>query len=64
MPTDENEIRSLSVREAAEQLGVSQRLIGKLLRQKILPSFQLGRRRLIRKSALRRLLAEREERAQ
>ena len=47
-----DEIRSVSIREAAENLGVSERHIARLIAQKVLPSFMLGRRRLIRLTAL------------
>lgn len=54
------EIRSLSVKDAAESLGVSERHIARLIAQRLLPSFMLGRRRLIRLTALQAYLERHE----
>jgi excisionase family DNA binding protein len=58
-----DEIRSVSIREAAENLGVSERHIARLIARKVLPSFMLGRRRLIRLTALQAFLEGQETEA-
>lgn len=46
------ETTAITVRAAAERLKVSERFISKLIADRRLPSFKLGRRRLIREAAL------------
>ena len=41
-------IESLSVRDVANKLGVSERHIARLIQERIIPSFRIGRCRLIR----------------
>ena len=53
-------IQSLTVRETAAALRVSERYIAKLIAQQVLPSYRLGRRRLIRQTALQSFLERRE----
>lgn len=53
-------IQSLTVKETADALRVSERYIAKLIAQRVLPSYQLGRRRLIRQTALQSFLERRE----
>jgi excisionase family DNA binding protein len=43
---------AITVRTAAERLNVSERFVAKLIAERRLPSFKLGRRRLIREAAL------------
>lgn len=43
---------AFTVKDAAQKLKVSERLIAKLIAERTLPSFKLGRRRLIREAAL------------
>lgn len=43
---------AISVRATAERLKVSERFVSKLIAERRLPSFKLGRRRLIREGAL------------
>lgn len=45
-------VSALTVKDAAEQLKISERHVAKLIAQRALPSFKLGRRRLIRTAAL------------
>lgn len=46
-------VSAITVKTAAEQLKVSERHIAKLIAERSLPSFKLGRRRLIRTAALK-----------
>lgn len=55
-----DEIQSLTVRETAAKLKVSERYIAKLIAQRTLPSYRLGRRRLVREAALETFLQRRE----
>lgn len=55
-----SEIQSLTVREAAQALRVSERHITKLIAERTIPSLKLGRRRLIRQEALRAYLQRHE----
>ena len=52
--------RLLSIREAAEFLGISERLLWTLADNREVPSLRIGRRRLFRRAALIRWIAERE----
>ncbi|MCH7792474.1 MAG: helix-turn-helix domain-containing protein [Planctomycetes bacterium] len=52
--------RLLSIREAAEFLGISDRLLWTLADNREVPSLRIGRRRLFRRAALIRWIAERE----
>jgi excisionase family DNA binding protein len=54
---DDNSGPLVSRAEAARQLGVSVQTIAKLIRLNQLPSVQVGRRRLIRRSDLVRLIS-------
>jgi excisionase family DNA binding protein len=53
-------IQSLTVRETAAKLKVTERFVAKLIAQRVLPSYQLGRRRLIRQAALQSFIERRE----
>lgn len=53
----QSDITALTVRHAAERLKCSERHIAKLIAERRLPSFKLGRRRLIREVALADYLA-------
>lgn len=53
-------IQSLTVRETAAKLKVSERYVAKLIAQRTLPSYRLGRRRLVRETALQAFLERRE----
>lgn len=53
-------ISSLTVRETAAKLRVSERYIATLIAQRVLPSYRLGRRRLVRQTALQAFLERRE----
>ncbi len=46
-------ITTLTVKDAAKSLKVSERFVAKLIADRRLPSLKLGRRRLIREAALR-----------
>jgi excisionase family DNA binding protein len=50
------QIATLSLKDAAKSLNVSERFIAKLIADRRLPSLKLGRRRLIRQEALRQYL--------
>ena len=50
----------LSISEAAEALAVSQRHIARLIASQQLPSIKIGRRRLMRRDALRAWLEGKE----
>ncbi|MCH8270017.1 MAG: helix-turn-helix domain-containing protein [Planctomycetes bacterium] len=50
----------MSIREAAEFLGISERLLWTLADDREVPSLRIGRRRLFRRAALIRWIAERE----
>lgn len=50
------QIAALTVAETAKKLKVSERFVGKLIANRTLPSLKLGRRRLIRETALRAYL--------
>lgn len=54
------EIEALSVEDVAKRLAVSTRHIHRLIARRELPSMRVGRRRLIRREALRAWLASRE----
>lgn len=47
-----DEIAALSVRAAAKKLSMSEWAIARLIAERAIPSFKLGRRRLIREAAL------------
>ena len=49
---DAANITTITVKDAAERLKVSQRHVAKLISNRTLPSLKLGRRRLIREAAL------------
>lgn len=53
-------IQSLTVRETAAKLKVSERFVAKLIAQRTLPSYRLGRRRLVRETALQAFVERRE----
>jgi len=53
-------IQSLTVRETAAKLKVSERFVAKLIAQRPLPSYRLGRRRLVRETALQAFVERRE----
>lgn len=53
----QSDITAVTVRTAAEKLKVSERFVSKLIAERRLPSFKLGRRRLIREVALADYLA-------
>jgi excisionase family DNA binding protein len=53
----------LSLREAAEKLGISLRTLARLIATGEFPSLTIGRRRLIRSAALEAWLEAREMRA-
>lgn len=55
------ELQSVDVRYVAEQLAVSARTIHRLIASGELPSFKIGRRRLVRVAALRSWLAGQEK---
>jgi excisionase family DNA binding protein len=48
----QSDTTAITVRHAAERLKVSERFVSKLIADRRLPSFKLGRRRLIREAAL------------
>ena len=52
--------RLLSMREAAEFLGISERLLWTLADEREVPSLRIGRRRLFRRATLIKWVAERE----
>lgn len=54
------ELQSVDVRWVADRLAVSARTINRMIASGDLPSFKVGRRRLIRVEALRAWLAGRE----
>ncbi len=54
------ELQSVDVRYVAEQLAVSARTIHRLISSGELPSFKVGRRRLVRVAVLRSWLAGQE----
>ena len=43
---------AFTVKDAAQKLKVSERLVARLIAERTIPSFKLGRRRLIRQAAL------------
>lgn len=49
-------VSALTVKDAAKTLKVSERFISKLIAERTIPSFKLGRRRLIRQAALQAYL--------
>ncbi len=53
-------VRALSIKSVADKLGVSERYIATLIASGSLPSLKLGRRRLVRETALLAFLAQRE----
>lgn len=53
-------IATITVKDAAKSLNVSERFIAKLIAERRLPSLKLGRRRLIRQDALRDYLQRHE----
>jgi excisionase family DNA binding protein len=53
-------VRALSIKSVADKLGVSERYIAALIASGTLPSFKLGRRRLVRETALLAFLEQRE----
>ena len=53
-------VTSLTIRETAVKLRVSERYVASLIAQRVLPSYRLGRRRLIRQTALQSFLERRE----
>lgn len=53
-------IQSLTVRETAAKLKVSERFVARLIAQRTLPSYRLGRRRLVREAVLQAFVERRE----
>ncbi len=54
------ELHAVSIQAVAEQLAISSRTVARLIATGDLPSFKIGRRRLVRIEALRAWLAGRE----
>lgn len=60
MPTQRNECLTLSVEDTARLLGISRGLAYQMVREKQLPSLRFGRRIVVPRYALERLLEGRD----
>lgn len=51
---------AITIKDAAQKLKISERLVARLIADRTLPSLKLGRRRLIREAALAEFLNRQE----